>query len=197
MFWETIMTTANDHCPPTIRVPDRLSNQEWWLRHHRTGDSDAQIRELTEYRMARLETEVLQPAGDTAPADLRLRRVISAYVKLAITDPGVVNLLSCGQDHQGTTFSPMVREGIESFLETLQEDLTSVIKRHDRSHVIDPAVAVQSLLGIIHWGVGSYRAEARLSQDEAAAQITFLALHGLVAQPLLDTDKHTRRGNAA
>lgn len=168
-------TTADSHIP--IRVRRRIHDNN----ARRTG-ADQQILELTGYRLARLEAEVLAPARKTAPADLRLRRIISSYVMLAITDPGIMPLLS-GKRRRPDARSPATHEGFDRFVNLLQDDLAEVIRVQDRSPAIDPAVAVQSLLGIIHWGVSSHRAEGRLSRDEAAAQITFLALHGLASAP--------------
>ncbi len=167
-------TTANGHYP--IRV---LNNDD------RRGDrpvADHRVSELTGYRLARFDAEVLAPERETAPADLRLRRIISSYVTLAITDPGIMPLLSARhRSPDGDALSPAVRNSIDRFVRTLETDLAEVIQTQGLS--IDPGVAAQSLLGIIHWGITSHRAERRLSRDEAAAQITFLALHGLVSQP--------------
>ncbi len=174
-------TTATNHHPIPVRIPT-------WIPEHsarRCGshpDTDHRIRELVGYRLARLEAEVLAPVRGITSVDVRLRRIISSYVTLAITDPGIMTLVSGEQQVRGDAApSPAVSDGIDRFVDCLQQALAEVIGRQARG--IDPDVAVQSLLGIIHWGVSSHRAEERLSRDEAAAQITFLALHGLVSQP--------------
>ncbi len=177
--------TVERHHPIAIRIPGRNLNQPADApARHGPAVADLQVRELGGYRLARLEAEVLAPARGIASVDLRLRRIISAYVALAITDPGIMALLSGRRTDQGDAApSPAVDSTIDDFIATLQENLAEVIGTQDRTPPIDPRVAVQSLFGIIHWGVTSHRTEGRLSRDEAAAQITFLALHGLAPRP--------------
>ena len=61
--------------------------------------------------------------------------------------------------------------------------MAEILATQNRSSKVDSTVAALSLLGIVHWGICSFRAEGRLSRAEAVEQITFLALHGLVSQP--------------
>lgn len=190
--------TAEDHHPIAIGISGRNLNQPVCAppARHDPAVADLQVRELAGYRVARLEAEVLAPARGIASADLRLRRIISAYVTLAINDPGIMVLLSGKRTDRGDdTASPAVSNAIDHFIATLRENLAEVIGTQDRT--IDPRVAVQSLLGIVHWGVTSHRTERRLSRDEAAAQITFLALHGLVSQPSHRPARRPRRWHAA
>ncbi len=198
-------TTTERHLP--VRVPGRILKHDCWRADRApTGgpaegaaNNDARVRELTGYRLARLEAEVLAPARANGSADQRLRRLISSYVTLAITDPGIMMLLSSRpQGPGGEAQSPAVRDAIGRFVRTLEDGLGSVMKIQERAPSISPEVAAQSLLGIIHWGVSSHRDEGRLSRDEAAAQITFLALHGLVSQqPAVRRRSYPRRYTAA
>lgn len=188
-------TSTNSRFPISVRIPGPLQEDGCWHHEPAATRSGTRLRELADYRQTRLEAEVLAPTRGVAPTDLRLRRIISAYATLAITDPGIMTLLlrrHCRPDDEA--LSPTVREGLDRFVTTLQQDLTEVIQREDRIPSIDPGVAVQSLLGLIHWGVSSYRAEGSLSRDEAVAQITFLALHGLVPQPAQRTPAHRPSG---
>ena len=182
-------TTAHNRAEIPVRIPDWIANHD-----HRQPDeraaagADARIRELDGYRLARLEAEVLAPTRGVTPTDLRLRRVISAYARLAITDPGIMTLLS--SQRRGPDRVPLpraVRMALDRFVGALHDDLGELIRAQDRDPSIDSDVAVQSLLGFIHWGVGSHHAESRLSREEAVAQITFLALHGLVGQTRTST----------
>ncbi len=144
-------------------------------------DSGPRIRDLTAYRLARLETEVLAPARGTAPTDLRLRQLISAYVALAISDPGLAPLLSSRLSDPATAEAlPATPNCVNSFFNALRDDLVEVIGTQERIPSVDPEIAVQSLLGIIHWGINCHRSEGHLSRDEATTQITTLALYGLV-----------------
>ncbi len=171
---------CNDPIP--VRVPGRILTSDLWREdQQQPATADARIRELTAYRLDRLEAEVLGSAGASGRPEERLRRMISAYATLAITDPGIMPLLS-GKTAEPER-SPAIRLRIRRFTDTLEKHLGEVIRTQNRTPSIDPQVAVQSLLGIIHWGVCSHRAEDRLSCEEASAQITFLALHGLVAGP--------------
>ena len=168
-------TTADSHPPIPVRTPDPAT----W--HGEGPRADQRIRELAGYRLARLEAEVLTPARGIPSADQRLRRMVAAYVTLAISDPGIMPLVS-GAQKPGEDAPPLASSGIARFTSSLQKALSEVLEKQDPSPRIAPEVAVQSLLGIIHWGVSCHRAEERLSREEATAQITFLALHGLIPQ---------------
>ncbi len=174
-------TTSNDPIP--VRFPGRILTSDLW-RDDRPPAADVRVQELTAYRLDRLEAEVLGRARSAGGPEQRLRRMITAYVTLAITDPGIMTLVSgsAGETADGSR-GARVRLRVRRFTDALERYLEKTLGARDRSPSIDSGVAAQSLLGIIHWGVSSHRAEGRLSRDEAAAQITFLALHGLVAGP--------------
>ncbi len=186
----------------TVRLPGRiLTTGRWREGHpHSIPDADDKLREITAYRLDRLEAEVLAPARDLAGGEARLRRMVTTYVRLALTDPGIMTLLSGEEAKTGDGRSPATQRRAGRFIKALEDDLAEIIRAQHRAPSIDSEVAAQSLLGIIHWGVCSHRAEERLSLDEAAAQITFLALHGLVAQPPGSSGRppaRSRRWNAA
>ena len=156
------------------KLPDGVSQQ-------RLADIEAVT--LTDHRLRRLDAEVLRPARATAKAEERLRRIVAGYATLAIDEPGIMELFAEDQGVSGGTDSPAVTERTRRFISTLETDLAEVFERQSRPAKVDPTVAAFSLLGIVHWGVCSYRAEGRLSRDEAVEQVTLLALHGLVPQP--------------
>ncbi|MCP3962695.1 MAG: hypothetical protein GY719_33065 [bacterium] len=136
---------------------------------------------LASYRLGRIDDEVLTPAQRTPEPDRRLHRLVRRYVELAIDEPGIMQLFS--RQQQDELWSLPVRARAERFLGTLEKDIGEIFRKQDRAPEVDPMVAAQSLLGIIHWGVTSHRAEGRLSRDEAVEQVAYLALHGLVARP--------------
>ncbi len=193
--------STNDSIP--VRLPGRILTPDLWRddpeEHPHPAGGDAPIQELTAYRLNRLEAEVLAPARSLARPEQRLRRMISAYATLAITDPGVMTLLPGERRAPAASEQPVeVRRRLRSFTDALEDNLEEILRAQDRQSALDSRVAAQSLLGIIHFGVCSHRTEARLSRDEAAAQITFLALHGLVAgSPAARNPAQPRGLNAA
>ena len=136
---------------------------------------------LASYRLGRIDDEVLAPVRRTPDVDRRLHRLVRRYAELAMDEPGIMKLFSSrGQDD---SWSRTVREQAERFLGTLESDIEKIFRRQHRAPEVDPMVAAQSLLGIVHWGVTSHRAEGRLGREEAIEQVTHLALHGLVTRP--------------
>ncbi len=138
---------------------------------------------LAHYRLQRLDREVLEPTQSTRHADQRLRRIVAGYTDLAIDEPGIMRLFV---DHTAEEKPPLteeIREHARRFVDALEDSVAQVFRQRSRDASVDPAVAAMSLLGIVHWGVCSYREEGRISRDEAIEQVTQLALHGLIAQP--------------
>lgn len=130
-------------------------------------------------RLRRLEAEVLAPARGLSEAAARLRWIVSGYVSLAIDEPGVMTLFAGDR----ARWSARLRARIDGALRALENDLTEVSLTQAEVSKIDPTVAALSLLGIVHWGVCSFRTEGRLSREDAVEQISHLALHGLVRPP--------------
>ncbi len=155
-------------------LPDGVSRQRL---------EDIETATLTDYRLRRLDAEVLRPARATSEAEERLRGLVADYAALAIDEPGIMELFTDDGEAAVETGSPTMREKAKSLIDTLENDLAEIFQRQSRQAKVDPTVAALSLLGIVHWGVCSYRAEGRLSRDEAVEQVTLLALHGLVPQP--------------
>ena len=166
-----------------VRVPGRIPATGGGRQDHSCSAprTEEKTREINAYRLDRLEAEVLAPARGLPSAEQRLRCMITSYVTVALTDPGIMVLLSAA----GSTAADAsaVEQHVAQFIRALEDELSEIMPAQRRATAIDSEVAAQSLLGLIHWGVCSHRAEGRLSRDEAAAQITFLSLHGLVAQP--------------
>ncbi len=154
------------------------------LDRSRTAALAAEIEQLesealARYRLGRLEAEVLAPARGLLDAEARLRSIVSGYVSLAIDEPGLMPLFADG----GARLSAGLRQRIEGYLQALETDLTEVILTRTERSKTDPVVAAFSLLGIVHWGVCTFRADGRLGREEAVEQISRLALHGLEGRP--------------
>lgn len=144
---------------------------------------DFEAETLTDHRLRRLDAEVLRRADANGGAEERLRRLITDYTALAIDEPGIMELFGDEGENHLAAGGPGAHERASRFLGTLESDLTEIFRRQSRPAKVDPTVAVLSLLGIVHWGVCSYRAESQLSRAEAVEQVALLALHGLVPQP--------------
>ena len=138
---------------------------------------------LALYRLRRLEAEVVEPADVLGDADQRLRRLVAGYATLAIDEPGIMTLFAEDSEAAPENLLPEILERSRRFISTLERQVTALFRQQGPPSRIDPTVAALSLLGIVHWGVSSYRTEKRLSRDEAIEQVTRLALHGLTSQP--------------
>ncbi len=153
--------------------PDAASDRPGAIEH-----------ETLRSRLKRLEAEVVEPARRSADAETRLRRIVSGYAALAIDDPGAMALLADDDpDGAESRRPPEVRERVALLIEMLESDLAEAFRAQNRASKVDPKIAALSLLGIIHWGIRSHRAQPRVSRDEAIEQITLLALHGLTPRP--------------
>ena len=139
---------------------------------------------LAHYHLERLDAEVIAPARQATEADSRLQSLVSRYVELVIDEPEIMTLFAQEDSEGGDPhWSPEVRERSEHFIDTLESDIGKIFQVQNRAPKVDPTVAAMSLLGIVHWGVSSYRTEGKISRDEAIQQVSLLALHGLVTHP--------------
>ncbi|MEM7350267.1 MAG: 3-oxoacyl-[acyl-carrier-protein] synthase III C-terminal domain-containing protein [Acidobacteriota bacterium] len=136
------------------------------------------------YRLGRLEQDVIEPSRRLGDAERSLRRLVAGYTTLAIEEPGIMTLFASDSDPgQNDEASPEAVRRSRHFIEILQKRIKILLRQQGQGSRIDPTVAALSLLGIVHWGVCSYRTERRLSRNEAIEQVTRLALHGLTSQP--------------
>ncbi len=138
---------------------------------------------LAQYRLQRLQKEVLEPPPNTSQPDQRLRRIVARYTNLAIDEPGIMSLVIDGGAENNPALPQSIRDRAQRFINALEEGVAQVFQQRNSRSNVDPSVAVMSLLGIVHWGVCSYRDQGRLSRDEAIEQVTQLVFHGLIAQP--------------
>ena len=143
---------------------------------------------LARYHLGRIDREVLEPVRKTREPDRRLNRLVSRYVGLALEEPRVMKLFARGEDELGTEDRESLQQA-EHFLGTLETDIGEIFRLQEREPEVDPRVAAQSLLGIVHWGVASQRPDSRLTRQETIEQISHLALHGLISQSPEDPDQ--------
>ena len=141
-----------------------------------------EVETAARYRLQRLEAEVMAPARRLTEPAARLRWIVAGYVSLAIDEPGIMRLFADGR----ARLSAGLRERRDGYLRDLENDLAEVSSNRAGIPAIDPTVAAVSLLGLVEWGVCSFRAGGSLGREEAVAQLSHLALHGLVHRTARD-----------
>lgn len=137
---------------------------------------------IMSYAMDRLENEVLLPARQESEPARRLSRILSCHLKLVLAEPDAMNILSNEEEGLTEEHRPKVVERKHAYTEFVQESIAAVFKARGQSPPsVDPAVAAHSILGMMQWVVRWYEDGSQLSRDDVIAQVTHLAMYGLVA----------------
>ncbi|MCP4663196.1 MAG: TetR/AcrR family transcriptional regulator [bacterium] len=140
---------------------------------------------IMNYALDLLETEVLNPARREKDPGQRLSTLIANHVELVIEEaPIMTTLVTEDEDLEGTHRS-WIRQRRRVYVDFLRDTITAVLQRQDRVPQIDPTLAAYSVLGLINWVVRWYRkaTTGRPTREEVTAQLTLLALHGLIPPP--------------
>jgi AcrR family transcriptional regulator len=135
---------------------------------------------IMDFALNRLEAEVLEPARKEEDPEQRLAILISGHVDLVLEDTSVMTIMSSEEDGLEEKHRGHIKQRRRACSEFFQDTVTAVLEARGRTETLDPEVAAESALGMIHWIVRWYRDSGRLSAEEITEQITALIMHGIV-----------------
>ncbi len=130
-----------------------------------------------------LENEVIQPAAKETDPERRLAALVSGHVRLVMHDTGLMTVLVTERDALDDEHRTKLAQRRDDYPRMVRDCIEKILAKQDPAPNIDPAVAGHSLLGMIHWVVRWHRTESRLSEEELVAQLTNLALYGILPLP--------------
>ena len=140
-----------------------------------------------------LEEDVIAIAGEEEDPDQGLASLLSGYVRLVIDEPSAMSILVNEEEGLDVAYRPKIMERKQAFTDFLRDSITSVLERQNRTPVLDPSVAVHSVLGMVHGVVLWYNTDSNLGPDELVDQVTQLALRGLIVDPPATPDPKVTR----
>ena len=130
-----------------------------------------------------LEAQVVEPAARETDPERRLAALVSGHVRLVMHDTAIMTILATERDALDAEHRAKLAERRDDYPGMLRDCIERILARQRPAPNIDPAVAAHSLLGMIHWVVRWHRNESRMSEDELVAQLTNLALYGIIPLP--------------
>ncbi len=135
---------------------------------------------IMDFAMDLLDTNVVEPAASVSDPEERLRLIVRQHARLLTREAGALAILI--DEDQG--LSPDQRIEIVSrkraYFDLIRGTLDE-LQAQGRMRQIDSTVAVFSLLGMVMWIARWYDPHGRLNGEEVAADITEIALAGVLA----------------
>ncbi len=160
-------------------IADALDITKPGLYYHVKGKKQL-LFSIMDFAMDMLDTNVVEPAGSVHDPEERLRLIVRQHARLLTREAGALAILI--DEDQG--LSPDQRVEIVSrkraYFDLIRGTLDE-LQAQGRLRQIDSTVAVFSLLGMVMWIARWYDSKGRLNGEEVAADITEIALGGVLA----------------
>lgn len=154
--------------------------------HHIPGKKDLLFR-IMNFGLDELDEEVIFPALAIADAERRLRKILTNHVRLITSrsTPQGNNPVTIVID-EVAGLTPAHRRKIDqrkrAYVDIVRETLQQ-LKEEGKLNDVDVTTAAFSLLGMILWLSRWYNPGGRLTPEQIAAEITKIALGGLLRPP--------------
>lgn len=164
-------TSVND-------IANALGMTKAGLYHYINGKKEL-LFDIMNFGLDELDEEVAAPAKAIADAEARLRFIIATHARLVTRGQGAITILvdeiTALTPAQNRKITRRKREYFD-YLRGLLDELKSQGKLQD----VDTTAATFSLLGMINWLSRWFRQDGALTAERAAAEITKIALHGIL-----------------
>lgn len=139
---------------------------------------------IISYGMDTLDRAVIEPAHAIKDAETRLRAIINNHVKLVVEGTMTTggNPVTVVVDEVGG-LSPAQRRGIDArkraYVDLIRQTLEQ-LQAEGKLKEVDVTAVAFNLLGMIMWLARWYRPNGRLNADAIAAEVTKMALGGIL-----------------
>ena len=164
-------TSVND-------IANALGVTKAGLYHYISGKKEL-LFDIMNFGLDELDEEVAAPALEIADPEARLRFMISAHARLVTRGQGAITILvdeiTALTPAQSRKITRRKREYFDRLRHVLEE-----LKEEGKLHDVNTTAAAFSLLGMINWLSRWFRQDGALTAEHAAAEITKIALHGLL-----------------
>lgn len=134
---------------------------------------------IMNFAMDLVEREVSKPAEAMEDPQRRLEQLIAGHLQLVLDDPGPMSILVDEEEGLDPDYRDRIRKRKRAYYVFVRDTIQGVLDAHGRTD-IDPTVATNGLFGMIHWAVRWFRADGGRDKPTVIAQMTRLAMHGLI-----------------
>jgi TetR/AcrR family transcriptional regulator, cholesterol catabolism regulator len=164
-------TSVND-------IANALGMTKAGLYHYINGKKEL-LFDIMNFGLDELDEEVAAPARAIADPEARLRFMIASHARLVTRGQGAITILV----DEITALTPAQNRKItrrkREYFDCLR-DLLNELKASGKLADVDTTAATFSLLGMINWLSRWFRQDGALTPERAAAEITKIALHGIL-----------------
>lgn len=163
-------TSVND-------IANALGVTKAGLYHYISGKKEL-LFDIMNFGLDELDEEVAAPADRIADPEERLRFMIAAHARLVTRGQGAITILvdeiTALTPAQSRKITRRKREYFDRLRDVLEE-----LKRAGRLHDVNTTAAAFSLLGMINWLSRWFRPDGPLTAEQAADELTRIALYGI------------------
>lgn len=177
-------TSVND-------IANALGMTKAGLYHYINGKKEL-LFDIMNFGLWELDEEVATPARAIADPAARLRFIVGAHARLVTRGQGAITILV----DEVTALTPAQQRKITKskrkyfdFLRGTLDELKGAGKMRD----VDTTAAAFSLLGMINWLSRWFQQGGALDEEQAAEQIVRIALHGLLREQGVRSQKSVVR----
>lgn len=157
--------------------------------YHYISSKEALFFEIVSLGMDWLDEDVIKPVEGIEDPEERLRQILLRHSTLTACNEGWITILLDDMQALPAGQRKKIEQRKRRYVDLVRGTLVQ-LKTAGRLRDVDPTVATLAVLGMIVWLPRWVRAGGRLTAEEVAAQVSQLALDGL----LRPTDKgRTRR----
>jgi len=164
-------TSVND-------IANALGMTKAGLYHYINGKKEL-LFDIMNFGLDELDEEVAAPARAIADPESRLRFMIASHARLVTRGQGAITILV----DEITALTPAQNRKItrrkREYFDCLR-GLLNELKAEGKLHDVDTTAATFSLLGMINWLSRWFRQDGALTAERASAEITKIALHGIM-----------------
>lgn len=143
--------------------------------YHYFPSKEALLFEIMSFGMERMEDEVMRPARSVSDPESRLRQMLIQHARIITRAEGAVAQLFHEQRALPSVMRRIVNDQERRYFHLVRDTLKA-LKAEGRLRDVEPSIAALSLIGMIQWLPRWFRVDGRLTVDQAARELSDLAL---------------------
>ncbi|HUK34063.1 MAG TPA: TetR/AcrR family transcriptional regulator [Vicinamibacterales bacterium] len=147
--------------------------------YHYFPSKEAMLFEIMLFGMERMEDEVMRPARAVADPEARLRQMLMQHARIITRAEGAVAQLFHEQRALPASMRRVVNDQERRYFHLVRDTLRE-LKSTGRLRDVEPSIAALSLIGMIQWLPRWFRHDGGLTVDQAAHEITDLAMAAVI-----------------
>ncbi|MEW5940326.1 MAG: TetR/AcrR family transcriptional regulator [Chloroflexota bacterium] len=158
-------------------IAEAVNLQKASLYHHVASKQEILLA-LLDRGIEMLAEQIAPLASQSAPAEVKLRQMIHAYLKLLAENADLASVLLF--EHRSLDAKQHARHiPNRDRFEALWRDVVLEGMKAKKFSCANPALAVRAMLGTLNWTLTWYRANGELTIEQIADQIADLQFRGL------------------